>query len=122
MEFYRCEHCGNMIAYVEKSGIEVVCCGEKMEKIAENTVDASAEKHVPVIRREGEKVFVHVGSLDHPMEEKHYIQWIALETQNGNQRKVLKAGEAPEAVFYVAENDVILKAYAYCNLHGLWSA
>ena len=121
MEFYKCNHCGNIVAYVQKSGVNVVCCGENMRKIVENTVEASVEKHVPEIVRHGTAVHVKVGSVDHPMEEKHYIQWIALETKAGNQRKVLKAGDHPEADFYIAQDDVVLKVYAYCNLHGLWS-
>ena len=122
MEFYKCKHCGNIIAYTHNSGVLVECCGEKMDKLTENTVDASTEKHVPVITREGTKVHVAVGSIAHPMEEAHHISWIALETDNGNQRKILHPGDAAVADFYVAEDTHKLKAYAYCNLHGLWSA
>lgn len=122
MEFFRCRHCGNIIAYVHKSGVKVVCCGEEMQKITENTTDGAMEKHVPVIRREGKKIEVNIGSIDHPMIPEHYIEWIALETKSGNQRKILKPGEAPHAVFYIAEDDEVIKAYEYCNLHGLWSA
>ncbi|MBP5215363.1 MAG: desulfoferrodoxin [Alphaproteobacteria bacterium] len=121
MEFYRCRHCGNIVAYVNASGVDVVCCGEKMEKIVENTVEASTEKHLPVITREGNHVHVAVGSIEHPMEEKHYIQWIALETKNGNQRKILKPGDKPAADFCVIDGDEVIKAYEYCNIHGLWS-
>ncbi len=121
MEFYRCRHCGNMIAFVKKSGVPVICCGEEMQKITENTVEASTEKHLPVIKREGSKVIVTVGSIEHPMEEKHYIEWIALETKAGNQRKILQPGQKPQAVFYIAEDDEVIKAYEYCNIHGLWS-
>jgi len=121
MEFYRCKHCGNIIAYVKKSGVAVVCCGEPMQQISENTVDAAHEKHIPNISREGMKIKIQVGSVAHPMEAAHYIEWIAIETTNGNQRKVLMPGDKPEAEFYVAEDTKITKAYAYCNLHGLWS-
>lgn len=121
MEFYRCRHCGNTIAFVKKSGVPVICCGEEMQKVTENTVEASTEKHVPVIQREGSKVTVTVGSIEHPMEEKHYIEWIALETKAGNQRKILEPGQKPQAVFYIAEDDEVIKAYEHCNLHGLWS-
>jgi len=121
MEFYRCRHCGNTIAFVKKSGVPVICCGEEMQKITENTVEASTEKHLPVIKREGSKVTVTVGSIEHPMEEKHYIEWIALETRAGNQRKVLQPGQKPQAVFYIAEDDEVIKAYEHCNIHGLWS-
>ena len=92
-----------------------------MQKITENTVEASTEKHLPVIKREGSKVTVTVGSIEHPMEEKHYIEWIALETRAGNQRKVLQPGQKPQAVFYIAEDDEVIKAYEHCNIHGLWS-
>lgn len=122
MEFYRCRHCGNTIAFVKKSGVPVICCGEEMQKVTENTVEASTEKHVPVIQREGSKVTVTVGSIEHPMEDKHYIEWIALETKAGNQRKILKPGQKPQAVFYIADDDEVIKAYEHCNLHGLWSS
>lgn len=122
MEFYICKHCGNIIAYTNRSGVKVKCCGEEMQRIEENTVDASLEKHVPVIERDGGKVVVKIGSVEHPMIEAHYIQWIALETKQGNQRKVLKPGDKPEAVFYIADDDEVIKAFEYCNLHGLWSA
>lgn len=122
MEFYRCKHCGNIIAYVHNSGVPVICCGAEMIKLTENTVDASAEKHVPVIVREGTKIHVAVGAAPHPMEEAHHIAWIALETDCGNQRVILQVGEVPVADFYVAENTRRIKAYAYCNLHGLWSS
>ena len=121
MEFFKCRHCGNIIAYTHKSGVKVMCCGEEMQKITENTSDGATEKHVPVIVRNGGKVEVNIGSVDHPMLPEHHIEWIALETKAGNQRKILHPGEAPHAVFYIAEDDEIIKAYEYCNLHGLWS-
>lgn len=121
MEFYRCKRCGNMIAYTHKSGVKVVCCGEPMELVPENTTDGAAEKHVPSVVRNGGRVEVNVGSVDHPMQPEHYIMWIALETKSGNQRKVLQPGQAPHAVFYIAEDDKIIKVYEYCNIHGLWS-
>ena len=121
MEFYRCKHCGNIIAYAKKSGVTVTCCGESMQQIAENTVEASHEKHIPSINREGMKITIQVGSVAHPMENTHYIELIAIETDNGNQRKVLNPGDKPEAEFYVSENTRLIKACAYCNLHGLWS-
>lgn len=121
MDFYVCRHCGNIVAYAHKSGVDVVCCGEKMARLTENTVEASTEKHLPLIKREGGEVRITVGSIEHPMEEKHYISWVALETKAGNQRKLLHPGQKPEAVFYIAPDDEVIKAYAYCNLHGLWS-
>lgn len=95
---------------------------EGLEEIIPNTVDAAREKHVPVISREGQTVTVEVGSVAHPMQEAHYIGWIALETENGQQRALLTPGEEPAAQFYVAEDDKVLAAYAWCNLHGLWKA
>ena len=119
MEFYKCSHCGNIIAYAENKGVPVMCCGEKMEKIVPNSVDASGEKHVPVVKVDGNTVTVTVGSVEHPMLEEHYIGWVALETEQGNQRKTLKPGQKPEVVFALAEGDKVVAAYEYCNLHGL---
>ena len=122
MEFYVCKHCGNIIAYAENKGVPVVCCGEKMEKIVPNSVDASGEKHVPVVKVEGNLVTVTVGSVEHPMLEEHHIGWVALETEQGNQRKTLKPGEKPEVTFAITEGDKVIAAYEYCNLHGLWKS
>ena len=122
MNFYICKHCGNIIAYVHRSGVDVVCCGEKMQEIIPGTVEAATEKHIPVISVEGSKVTVTVGSVLHPMTEPHYIQWIALETKNGNQRKELKFTDEPVAHFCIAEDDEVVAAYAYCNLHSLWKS
>ena len=122
MKFYICNHCGNIIAYVRDKGVPVVCCGEKMQELIPGTTDGAVEKHLPVITREGEKVTVAVGSAAHPMVEEHWIQWIALETTGGNQRKELHPGDEPKAVFLVPEEDEIVAAYEYCNLHGLWKA
>ena len=122
MKFYICKHCGNMIAMVSESGVPVKCCGENMVELIPGTTDAATEKHVPVITVDGTKVTVKVGEVTHPMAEEHYIQWIALETKAGNQRKQLKPGEAPEACFALCEGDEVIAAYEYCNLHGLWKA
>ncbi len=121
MEFYRCNHCGNIVTLLHNSGAPLSCCGEHMEKIPENTVDVSAEKHVPVIKQTGNNVVVKIGSIQHPMEPKHYIMWIILETKTGYQLKHLRAGEAPEAIFELTADDEVVKAYEYCNIHGLWS-
>ena len=121
MKFYVCKHCGNIIAYAKNKGVPVMCCGEKMSELVPS-VDAATEKHVPVISVEGNKVTVTVGEVEHPMAEEHFIEWIALETQEGNQRKELKPGSKPQAVFMLAETDKAVAAYAYCNLHGLWKA
>lgn len=122
MKFYICRHCGNIIAKVKDSGVPVVCCGEKMTELIPGAIDAAVEKHVPVIEVEGNKVVVKIGSDPHPMVEAHYIEWVALQTTSGNQRKALKPGEKPEACFSVCEGDKVVAAYAYCNLHGLWKA
>ncbi|HPF54030.1 MAG TPA: desulfoferrodoxin family protein [Eubacteriales bacterium] len=122
MKFYICRHCGNIIAKVKDSGVPVVCCGEKMTELIPGAIDAAVEKHVPVIEVEGNKVVVKIGSVPHPMVEAHYIEWVALQTTSGNQRKALKPGEKPEACFSVCEGDKVVAAYAYCNLHGLWKA
>lgn len=120
MGFYKCEKCGQIIAIVEGTGVPVMCCGQKMTEIVPNTFDASQEKHIPVWQAEDGKVTVTVGSIEHPMTEAHYIQWIALQTKAGNQRKVLTPEDAPKAEFYIAADDEVQAVYAYCNLHSLW--
>lgn len=120
MKFYRCAHCGKMIAVVKETGVPVYCCGEPMQEVVPNTVDAAAEKHVPVYEVSGNTVHVKVGSVAHPMLPEHYIEWIALQTKQGNQRKQLKPGDAPEACFAICDGDEVEAVYEYCNLHGLW--
>ncbi|MDO5112389.1 MAG: desulfoferrodoxin family protein [Clostridia bacterium] len=122
MKFYICKHCGNIIAFVQDSGVPVVCCGEDMTEIVPNTVDAATEKHIPVVQKESGKVVVTVGSIEHPMAQEHFIQWVALQTKQGNQRKLLAPGAKPVACFALCEGDEVVEAYAYCNLHGLWKA
>ncbi|MCR4721165.1 MAG: desulfoferrodoxin [Lachnospiraceae bacterium] len=121
-KFYKCEHCGNIIAMVKNTGVPVVCCGEKMKEIVPGTVDASLEKHVPVFEIKDNIVYVTVGAVLHPMEEKHFIEWISLQTSAGNQRKVLTPGVEPKAQFALCEGETVEAVYAYCNLHGLWKA
>ena len=122
MTFYKCAHCGNIIAHIHDSGVRCVCCGEEMQAMVPNTSDGAGEKHVPVIRVDGQKVTVTVGAVAHPMLDAHYIQWIILETAEGRQRKALKPGMKPEAAFMLTEGDRVIAAYEYCNLHGLWKA
>ena len=122
MTFYKCSHCGNIIAHVQDSGVRCVCCGEEMKPLVPNTSDGAGEKHVPVISVDGRTVTVTVGSVEHPMLEAHYIAWIILETKQGRQRKTLAPGEKPIATFALTEGDEAVAAYEYCNLHGLWSA
>lgn len=117
--FYICKHCGNIIGMVNSAGVPIVCCGEPMEELIPNSVDASQEKHVPAVTVEGDTVTVEIGSAAHPMLPEHYIEWVYLQTEQGGQRKALKPGQEPKAVF-VLKDDKAVAAYAYCNLHGLW--
>ncbi len=122
MKFYRCRHCGNVVVFAVASGVPVVCCGEEMQEMTAGVVDASREKHVPAFQRDGDIMKVQVGSVAHPMEEKHRIDFVALETQNGFQFAGLKAGTAPSASFALAPGDIPVAVWEYCNLHGLWKA
>ena len=121
-KFFVCEKCGNIIAMVKESGVPVVCCGQKMTEIVPGTVDASREKHIPVYEIDGNCVKVTVGSVEHPMTEEHYIEWVSLQTKGGNQRKQLNPGDKPEVCFSICEGDEVEAVYAYCNLHSLWKA
>lgn len=118
--FLLCKHCGNLVRMVHDAGVPVICCGEPMAKFIANTSDGATEKHVPVIERDGLEITIKVGSVSHPMIEAHFINWIYLETEKGSQCKQLKAGDEPVAKFTLAEGDVPVAAYEYCNLHGLW--
>jgi len=120
MKFYRCEVCGQIIAIVKKTGVPVMCCGQKMKEIVPGTTDASVEKHVPVYEVKGNKVYVTVGEVTHPMLPEHYIEWVAIQTKAGNQRKALQPGDEPKACFSICEGDEVEAVYAYCNLHSLW--
>ena len=122
MKFYRCAHCGKIIAVVKESGVPVMCCGQKMEEIVPGTTDAAAEKHVPVYEVKDNIVTVCVGSVAHPMTEEHYIEWVSLQTKGGNQRKALKPGDEPKVCFAICDGDTVEAVYAYCNLHSLWKA
>jgi superoxide reductase len=117
--FFRCEVCGNMVGLIKSGGGQLVCCGKPMLKLEPNTTDAAVEKHVPVAVRKDGKIFVEVGSVAHPMTEQHYIEWIAIVTENGTERISLSPTDEPKAVFCDKEN---AEVYAYCNLHGLWKA
>ncbi len=122
MKFYRCKHCGQIVAIVKKTGAKIVCCGEEMEEIIPGSVDASKEKHVPEYVVKGNRVEVRIGSVDHPMIPEHYIEWVAIQTKLGNQRKTLKSNEKPFVSFVLEDGDTVEAVYAYCNLHGLWRA
>jgi len=121
-KFYICEHCGNIIAKVKDAGVPIMCCGQKMTEIIPGTTDASQEKHVPVYTVEGNLVTVSVGAVEHPMQPEHYIEWVSLQTKQGNQRTLLQPGQAPKACFAICEDDEVEAVYAYCNLHSLWKA
>ncbi len=118
-KFYICRHCGNLIGMLHNAGVPMMCCGEKMEALVPNTTEAAGEKHLPVVTVEDGAIYVHVGEVGHPMAEAHYIEWLYLETENGGQRRILHAGEEPEATFCIGD-DKPVAVYAYCNLHGLW--
>jgi superoxide reductase len=119
INFFRCSICGNIIGLIKNGGGQLVCCGKPMAKLEANTTDASAEKHVPVAERKGGKLYVKVGSAEHPMTEAHYIEWIAVSDGTSTQRIALSPPSKPEAVFVDKDN---VEIYAYCNLHGLWKA
>ncbi len=120
LEVYKCNVCGNIVEVLFGGDGELVCCGQPMVLMAENTVDAAKEKHVPVIEKVDGGYKVKVGAVAHPMEEKHYIQWIELIADGKVYRQFLNPGDAPEAVFQVAASSVV--AREYCNLHGHWKA
>lgn len=116
--FYKCATCGNVAIKVVDSGVPLVCCGEKMQELLPNTVDASGEKHVPVVTKlDGGILKIEVGSVAHPMEEAHHIAFVYVETERGGIRVDLS--DKPEALVYVGDEKV-LAVYEYCNLHGLW--
>ena len=121
-KFYVCKHCGKIIAVVKESGVPVMCCGQKMTEIVPGSVDAAAEKHVPVWTVEGNTVNVKVGEVAHPMLPEHYIEWVSLKSKCGNQRKQIRPGDAPEVSFALTDGDEVEAVYAYCNLHSLWKA
>ena len=120
LQIYKCELCGNIVEMLVASKGELVCCGQPMKLQEENTVDAAKEKHVPVIEKIDGGYKVKVGSVAHPMEEKHYIQWIELVAGDKAYLEFLKPGQAPEAVFKIDAGSVT--AREYCNLHGQWKA
>ena len=121
MKFYRCPICGKIIAIVNDRQVPTICCGRPMEELVPNTQDGAHEKHVPVFKVEGNVVHVEVGEVEHPMLDAHYIEWIALKTNFGNQRKVLKPGEKPVADFALLPGEKVEAVLEYCNLHGLYS-
>ena len=118
-KFYICEHCGNLVHVVNDARVPMMCCGQKMTKLEAGAVEASHEKHVPVVKVEGNSVRVEVGSLAHPMAEEHSILWVYLQTDKGGQLKELAVGAEP-VVSFALDGEKPEVVYAYCNLHGLW--
>ena len=119
MKFCVCEHCGNLVGVINDAGVPMMCCGQKMTQLVPGTVEASVEKHLPVVTVDDDKVKVEIGSVAHPMAEEHSILWVYLQTDKGGQRKNLAVGEAPVAEFSLLDEKPVA-VYAYCNLHGLW--
>lgn len=118
LEVYKCESCGNIVEMLHEGAGQLVCCGRPMRLFEENTVDASREKHVPVIEKIEGGYRVKVGSIPHPMEDKHYIEWVELIADGKAYREFLRPGQSPEAIFRIEASEV--SAREYCNLHGLW--
>lgn len=120
LEIYKCNLCGNMVEVVHSGAGELVCCGQGMALMKENTVDAAKEKHIPVMEKTADGILVKVGSVAHPMEEKHFIEWIELIADGKAYRQFLKSGDKPEALFTVKADQVTVREY--CNLHGVWKS
>ncbi|MBQ1241318.1 MAG: desulfoferrodoxin [Lachnospiraceae bacterium] len=118
-KFYICRTCGNLINVINASGVPMMCCGKPMEALEPNTVEASGEKHIPAVTVEEGAVHVMIGSVEHPMVDVHYIEWVYLQTENGGQRIHLKPNQEPKVTFLLG-NEKPVAVYAYCNLHGLW--
>lgn len=122
MRFFKCSVCGNFVEMVKGSGAPMTCCGQEMTELIPGTSDGAHEKHVPVCKIDGNKVTVNVGEKDHPMLDEHLIEWVAIETNKGIHRIILKPGCAPKAVFMLGDGETVVGVYSYCNLHGLWKA
>ena len=120
MEVYKCDLCGNIVEVLAAGGGDLVCCGQPMKKLTENTTDAAVEKHVPVVEKTAEGYLVKVGSVDHPMTAEHYIEWISVHLDGKEYREILKPGGPPEAFFPIDGDN--LYAREYCNKHGLWKS
>lgn len=119
-KFFKCRLCGNIAGMIHFSGIKMICCKEEMQELIANTVDASKEKHVPVVTAFGNEVTVTIGQIIHPSLPEHHIDWIYLQTCCGGHRKCIKIGSQPSAKFLLNEGEKAVAVYAYCNLHGLW--
>lgn len=122
VKFYKCMHCGSVVAKLNPIGCAPSCCGEVMKELVAGATDGALEKHVPVVAEKEGKVFVQVGSAAHPMVEDHWIEWVYLLTDKGGYFHFLKPGDEPKTVFALLDEEVVLEVYAYCNKHGLWKA
>ena len=120
MRFFKCLTCGKIIAIVNDRDIPTFCCGKPMVELVPNTEDGAHEKHIPVVEIDGNIITVKVGEVEHPMVDAHYIEWIAICTNKGNQRKQLKPGDKPVAQFALLPGEELLATLEYCNLHGLY--
>ena len=120
-KFYICEHCGNIVGMINDAGVPLMCCGQKMTKLEAGVVEASHEKHIPVVTKEDGFIKVEIGSIAHPMAPEHHIAWVYLQTDRGGQRKCLEVGADP-VVKFALKDETPVAVYAYCNLHGLWKA
>ena len=118
-KFYICPHCRNTVQMIYDTDIPLFCCGDRMNELLPNTQEASTEKHLPAVNVTGNTVEVSVGSVHHPMQSVHWIEWVQLETDKGSYRRFLKAGDVPKVTFLISD-EVPQAVYAYCNLHGLW--
>lgn len=119
-KFVICEKCGNVATFIKDSGVQMMCCGHPMKELVPGVIEASHEKHIPVIEREDNRVIVKIGSIDHPMIPEHYIEWVVLQTKKGTQIKHLSPGQNPKVCFFICGCDEVEAVYTYCNLHGLW--
>lgn len=120
LKFYFCRHCGKIIAILKNSGTPTICCGEPMQEMTPGKEDASVEKHVPVIRKEGCHALVSVGAVPHPMTTEHYIEWILIHTNQGLRKQSLTPKDKPEADFMLQPEETVISAYEYCSIHKLW--
>ena len=117
-KFFQCRHCGNLVGMIKDAGVQIICCGEPMARLIPNTVEASKEKHLPVVTVSGDSVNIKIGSEPHPMVNEHYIVWVYLLTENGGERYGFKPGDTPEITLKTSSKPI--SVYAYCNIHGLW--
>ena len=122
VQFFICNHCGNIIDMIKNQGVPIKCCSENMKEITAGASEGAKEKHTPVYRINGETVTVSVGETEHPMTPEHYIDWVCIETEEGFQFKKLKSDMPAKASFLLTEDDNFKAAYAFCNLHSLWKA